>query len=102
MIVINNNFTRKYRRAVRMARTEKIRVVRLRPDLYYVARVAPGHGEYLVRFFHKSEEVTAVCATIYNEPCPSRKKPDQCCAHVAAAVLRGIKYGKAKQRKEAA
>jgi hypothetical protein len=102
MIEITPTIRTKYRSAFTKARTEKIRCVRLESDLYYVARREAGHGRYLVRFFHTGEGVSVVCSSIYNQPCESTKKPGQCCVHIAAAVERGIKLGRARERKEAA
>jgi hypothetical protein len=76
--------------------------VRLENDLYYVARRESGHGRYLVRFFNSGERVSAVCSSVYNQLCDSTKKPGQCCVHIAAAIERGIKLGRARERKEAA
>jgi hypothetical protein len=100
MIEITQNFRTKYRSSVQKARREKIRVVRLENDLYYVARRASGHGRYLVRFFHKSDSVSAVCATVYNESCKGCWQ-GRCCTHIAAAVERGIKHGREKRKKAA-
>lgn len=102
MIEITSNFRSKYASVLRKARTEKIRCVRLEVDLYYVARRESGHGQYLVRFFHKGNTVSAVCATIFNEGCKGCWQ-GRCCTHIAAAVLRGIAHGrKRKQESEAA
>ena len=102
MIEITKNFRSKYSSVIRKARTEKIRVVRLEVDLYYVARRAAGHGQYLVRFFHKGNAVTAVCANIFNQACKGTWGQGKCCTHIAAAVERGIQLGRKKERQQAA
>lgn len=99
MIAITRNFRSKYPGAVRKWRNERIRVVKLESDLYYVARRAEGHGQYLVRFFHKGKSVSAVCANIFNQACKGTWGEGKCCTHIAAAVERGIQLGKKQQRR---
>src|SRR6185295_8696553 len=102
MIEITNSFRTKYASVVRKSRAEKIRVVRLEVDLYYVARRDSGHGQYLVRFFHKGNSVTAVCANIFNQACKGTWGKGKCCTHIAAAVERGIQLGRKKSQQERA
>lgn len=99
MVVIDSSFRTKHASVVRKARTEKIRVVRLESDLYYVSRRAAGHGRYMVKFFN-AETVRATCTSVYDEPCRGSWK-DRCCTHIAAAVERGIKLGREKKPHEA-
>lgn len=101
MIPITPDIRKRFAAAFRKARRERIRCVRLECDLYYVARRADGHGQYLVRFFNKGADVTAVCGTINNERCKGTFQ-DRCCVHIAAAVESGIKHGRAKQESRAA
>lgn len=101
MIEIRNNFRSTYRSAVRKSRAEKIRVVRLEPDLIYVSRRNPGHGQYLVRFFHEGETVSAVCETIFNEVCRGTYKK-RCCVHIAAAYEKAVRHGQLLTRREQA
>lgn len=102
MIEIGNNFRKRYASAVKKARAERIRCVYLDPGIWYVARRAPGHGQYLVRFFDTPdpEKVTAVCSTIYNQACPS-SLGKKACVHIALAHERAIRDGRKKQRKAA-
>lgn len=102
MIELTGNFRTRYRSAVTKARREKIRCVRLEPDLYYVARREAGHGQYLVRFNAKGNEVWAECHTLGQVPCKGCWQ-ERCCVHIATAVERGIKHGQKQQEtKEAA
>jgi hypothetical protein len=101
MIPITSDIRNRFPSAFRKARVERIRCVRLEPDLYYVARRAQGHGQYMVRFFNRGADVTAVCGTINNERCKGTFQ-DRCCVHIAAAVESGIKHGRKSQRREVA
>lgn len=100
MIELTPDFRTRYRTAIRRARTERIRVIRLEDNLWYVARREKGHGRYLVRMFHQGEAVSAVCSNIYNQPCESTKKPGVACIHIAAAVEHGIRDGRRRQKRE--
>lgn len=95
MIEITNNFRSVYRSAIRKARSERIRCVRLEDDLFYVARREPGHGRYIVRFFHKGQTVSAVCSSIYNEVCRGCWN-GRCCVHIALAFERSVQDGRKK------
>lgn len=99
MVIFDNNFRKNYPEAVYKARTEKIRVVKLEDNLYYVARRAAGHGRYLVYLDVASTgTVTATCKTLRGVACPSYG----CCAHLAKVFLRLEAEVKKIQRKDAA
>ena len=101
MIAITQDIRSRFPSSFRKVRRERIRCVRLEVDLYYVARRADGHGQYLVRFFNKGQDVTAVCGTINNERCKGSFN-DRCCVHIAAAVESGIKHGRKRRETRAA
>src|SRR5688572_103387 len=100
MIEIGNNFRKRYASAVRSARTERIRCVKLRPGLWYVARKAEGHGEYLVFIRETSSGVYATCRAVSGSACPTTKG-SVCCVHIACAVEHGIDEGRKRQGKAA-
>lgn len=103
MIEITNDFRSKYASVVRKSRTEKIRVVRLEVDLYYVARREKGHGRYFVKLVTDEEgKVTAECRFVNGWRCQGTMKRGSCCTHIAAAIERGIQLGRKKERKQAA
>lgn len=103
MIVIDNNFRSQYRSAVRKARAERIRTVRLESNLYYVSRREKGHGRYLVKFIEEPNgTVTAECRMINGWKCSGTLKRGSCCLHIASAVLRALEYGRRKNESEAA
>lgn len=102
MVEITNSFRQKYPNAVRMARTEKVRCVKLESQLFYVSRRSPGHGRYLVFIRETRSGVFATCRSLEGYPCPTTKGTDRCCVHIAAAVERGIREGRKRERKEAA
>lgn len=98
MIEISNNFRSRYRSAVRKARAERIRCVKLEEGLFYVARRAENHGRYLVFIRETKSGVFATCRNLEGYPCPTTKGTDRCCAHIATAVERGIQDGRKRQR----
>lgn len=96
MVRIENNFRDKYRSLVRRVREEKIRVVRLEGDLWYVARRASGHGRYIVSIEQTKSGTFATCRQINGASCPSFG----CCVHIVSAVEAGIRDGRRKLKKE--
>lgn len=89
MVLLNSQFRTKWRALIRNARAEKIRVVKLDPGLYYVARRAKGHGRYLVSVQETSSGIFANCRQIYGASCQSYG----CCTHVAAVFERMVNDG---------
>src|SRR5688500_8827594 len=89
LIEITRRFTSWNREAIRKARNEKIRCVRLEPNLYYAARREAGHGRYLISFFQKRGSWWATCSTIRGDPCPSTAGK-RCCIHIAISYLRAL------------
>lgn len=110
MILITNNIRKLYHAAFKKARREKIRAVRLNALLWYAARFAEGHGQYLIRFHvipevGGGEQVFVSCNSIDGERCKGtlRRKGmerEPMCVHIAEVVDRGIQYGKRKQKIE--
>lgn len=98
MVVIENNFRSKYRSLIKRVRTEKIRVVRLRAGVFYVARKAEGHGEYVVTVRETRTGIFATCRKLYGGSCPAFG----CCTHIAAWHERAVKDGRREMRKERA
>lgn len=110
MIPLSNNIRKLYHAAFKKARHEKIRAVRLNAFLWYAARIAPGHGQYLIRFhvfpqIGGGEQVFVSCNSVDGERCKGtfRRKGmerDPMCVHQAAVVDRAYQYGKRKQKIE--
>lgn len=96
MILIDNNFRSKYRSLIKHVRTEKIRVVKLEPGVFYVARKSKGHGQYIVTVKETKTGIFATCRRLYGGPCAAFG----CCTHICAAVLRMFADGRREQRKE--
>lgn len=110
MIEIVNNIRQIYHGVFKKARKEKIRAVRLSPLLWYAARKAAGHGEYLIRFHAVrqvggGEKVFISCNSVNGERCKGtlRRKEhlqEPMCVHEAAVIDRSVQYGVRKQRSE--
>lgn len=104
MVIVSPDIRSRFPNAFKKVRKERIRCVRLDVDLYYVARVALGHGRYIVRFFEtpaiNETKVKVQCRSIDGALCQGAWG-DRLCAHAAAAIERGIKHGR-KRRKVAA
>lgn len=98
MVRIENNFRDKYRSLARRVREEKIRVVRLEGDLWYVSRRSPGHGRYIVSIEQTKSGTFATCRQTNGASCPSFG----CCVHIAACVERAIQHGRKLKTQEAA
>lgn len=96
MVRIENNFRTKYRSLCKKVREEKIRTVRLEPDLFYVARRASGHGRYIVSIEQTKSGTFATCRQTNGHSCPSFGA----CVHICAAVQSGIRDGRRKLKKE--
>lgn len=96
MTLIDHTFRSKYRSLVQNVRTEKIRVVKLRAGLFYVARQAKGHGEYIVTVRQTKTGIFATCRTIYGAACPSFG----CCTHICAWHERAVADGRRELKKE--
>lgn len=79
MTLLDSKFRSKNRSLVKMARQEKIRCYQLETDLYYVARRAKGHGQYLVYLNATKSGLFANCRTIRGAACPSFGA----CVHIA-------------------
>lgn len=98
MVLFDSNFRAKNREAIKKARSEKIRVVRLEENLYYCARRAKGHGRYLVQLDVTKSGLFANCRTIRGASCPSYG----CCTHIAAVYERMVAQVFKTEKKEAA
>lgn len=96
MVLIDAKFRNTYRSLVQNARSEKIRVVRLRRGLFYIARKAAGHGEYLVSVKETKTGIFATCRQLYGAACPSFG----CCTHIAAWHERAVADGLREMKKE--
>lgn len=96
--LINSQFRTKYRSLVRKARTEKIRVVRLDPGIYFVARKCNEHphGKYIVTVKETKSGMFATCRQINGASCPSFG----CCSHIAAWHERAVAEGHRELRRE--
>lgn len=107
VIEVTPAILRDYPNAFRKARNERIRAVRLESDLWYCARRESGHGQYLIKFHvfptvRGGEQVKAECRSVQGQRCKGCWGEDRMCVHIATVLLRGIKYGRAKQRRQAA
>jgi len=91
-------FRSKYRNLVRKARAEKIRCVRLEVNLWYCARRAKGHGQYLVSVDSTDSGHFATCRTIRGAACPSYGR----CVHIAKVFEAMVAKGHEIQRNEKA
>lgn len=98
MVLFDSKFRRKYRKAVKQSRAERIRCVRLRNGLYYVARRASGHGEYLVSVNATNSGMFGTCRTVRGASCPAYGV----CVHLATVFERMIAEGHRIGRREAA
>lgn len=100
MVLFDSRFRRKYRDAIRKARGEKIRCVRLRDGLYYVARrdKQKPHGEYIVSVEATKTGMFATCRTIRGAACPSYGV----CVHTAKVYETMIAEGHKIERRERA
>lgn len=96
--LIDSQFRSKYRSLIQNVRTEKIRVVRLEPGLFFVARKAAGHGKYIVTVKETKTGIFATCRTVEGRNCPSFG----CCTHVAAWHERAVADGLRELRREQA
>lgn len=101
MVLITKDIHSRFPNAFRKARNEKIKCIRNDVDLYFVARAAPGHGRYYVRFFEtmglNETKVKVQCRSVEGEPCRGMYR-EQLCAHAAKAIESGIKHGRKKQK----
>lgn len=98
MVLIDNNFRKRYASLVKRARVEKIRVVRLEPGLFFVARKAKGHNKYIVTVKETHTGIFATCRQVYGAACPSFG----CCTHIAAWHERAVADGRRELKKEQA
>lgn len=101
MILFDSKFRKKNRDAVKKARAEKIRCLKLRNGLYYAARKSSEHGEYLVYVESTDSGMYATCRTIKGGPCPAYGT----CVHLATVYERMVAEGfriERKERKDAA
>lgn len=96
MVRISNDFRTKYRSLLKKVREEKIRTVRLEPDLFYVARRAPNHGRYVVSIEQTKTGTFATCRRVLGGACPSFGA----CVHIASAVESAIRDGRRKLKNE--
>ncbi len=94
MVLFDSRFRSKYRNVVRKARAEKIRCVRLEQGLFYVARRAANHGQYLVSVVSTNSGMFANCRAIYGAACPSYGV----CVHVAVVFERMVAEGHKLER----
>lgn len=101
MIGVSKDIRARFPSAFKKARKERIRCVRLAVDLYFVARVNPGHGRYIVRFFEipglNETRVKVQCRSIDGDPCRG-SFGNRLCAHAAKAIEAGIRHGRKKQK----
>lgn len=106
LILITKDLRKKYHAAFRKARHEKITAKRLSPFLWYAARKAEGHGEYLVRF-HQTDggAVYVSCNSVDGERCKGtmrnkRHFQNPMCVHIATIIDRAEQYGARKDKLE--
>lgn len=90
LILLTNDVRQVYHGAFKKARHEKITAKRLNPVLWYVARKAAGHGEYLVRFHEVGDQVFVSCKSVDGERCKGtfrqkRHFQNPMCVHIATA-----------------
>ena len=106
LILVTNDIRQKYHGVFRKARQERITAKRLSPELWYAARKAEGHGEYLVRFHVTgSDAVYMSCNSVDGERCRGtlrhrRHFQNPMCVHIATVIDRAAQYGTRKQKIE--
>jgi len=107
LVLVTNKVRQIYHAVFKKARHEKITCKRLNPFLWYVARKAEGHGEYLVRFHEAADgQIYVSCNSAHTgERCKGtirqkRHFQNPMCVHEATAIDRSIQYGQRKQRIE--
>ena len=106
LILVTNDIRQKYHGVFKKARQEKITAKRLSAFLWYVARKAAGHGEYLVQFHEVQDQIFVSCNDIHTgERCKGtlrqrRHFQNPMCAHIAQAIDRAAQYGARKQKLE--